>query len=348
MNKLHLISRGVALCVAVLAGGAASAADITGAGASFPATVYEKWAAAYKIQADFSLHYQQLGSGAGVRQIVAKIVDFGASDVPLSAEELSAKGLTQFPTVVGGIVPVVNIAGIGPGQLKMSGEVLADIYQGKITKWNDPRVVAENKGLQLPDKAIAVVYRSDESGSALVFTSYLAQISADWKRNVGVGTSVRWPAGSGGRGNDGVASYVRRLQGSIGFTEYAAVKELALPYVQLKNRDGQFVAPSEASLKAAASQAAWDPARGFGESLVNLPGKESWPIATTTFVLLYKVPSSAERGKAILDFFDWEFRDGGQLATGLGYVPLPEKVANMIRAAWKVQVKDAAGNALWK
>jgi phosphate transport system substrate-binding protein len=293
------------------------------------------------------LDYQAIGSGNGVKQIVSRIVDFGASDEPMSAEELSAKAMPQFPTLIGGIVPVVNIRAVAQGQLKMSGEVLADIYLGKITRWNDPRVVAENKGLQLPDEQIAVVQRVDESGSALAFTSYLSQVSKDWKHDVGAAKAVHWPVGVGAKGNDGVANYVGRLECSIGFVEYGTVKQEGLAYVQLKNRDGYFVPPSETTLKAAASHAVWDSSRGFGTSLVNQPGAESWPITMTTFILLNNGQKSVERGKAVLAFFDWAFREGDQYTTSLGFVPLPEHVENLVREAWKAQVKDAAGNALW-
>jgi phosphate transport system substrate-binding protein len=347
MNKLFRLISAITLPVVLLSGGVACAGDITGAGATFPANAYAKWATTYKTH-DFSVNYQAIGSGAGIKQIVARIVDFGASDVPMSTEELSANGLIQFPTLVGGIVPAVNIAGIGPGQLKLSGDVLADIFLGKIARWNDPRIAADNKGVNLPDLKIVVVYRADQSGTAFVFTTYLAQVSPDWKRNVGVGSSVRWPAGIGGQGNEGAASYIHRLQGSIGFVEYATVMQNKMAYVQLKNRDGQFVSPSQASLKAAAAYAAWDAAKGFNVSLVNQPGKESWPITTTTFVLLHKMQPSAERGQSMLGFFDRAFREGSQLVSDLGYVPLPDNVVKMIHAAWKAEVKDAAGRALWQ
>lgn len=322
------------------------AVEVTGAGASFPAEAYQKWASVYKERADFGFYYQALGSGEGVRQIVSKYVDFGASDVPMNTGDLSAKGLVQFPTLVGGVVPVINLAGIEPGQMRLSGEILADIYLGKITRWNDPRLVAENKDLKLPDQTIAVVQRSDESGTAWVFTSYLAQVSPDWKRTVGVGKSVKWPVGAGGKGNDGVASYVHRLQGSIGFVEYSTAVKNKMTYVRLKNRDGQFVSPTAESLKAAAAHATWDASKGFDEIIINQAGKESWPIANTTFVLLYKVQPVAERGRAVLSFFDWAFSYGDQMAVDLGYVPLPENVTKLILDAWKVQIKDAAGNAL--
>lgn len=344
-NRLFRFSASVAL---LLAGSVAYAADINGAGATFPAPAYEKWGDAYhKSHPDFSLHYQGLGSGAGIKQIQSKIVDFGASDVPMSAEDLAANGFTQFPTLVGAVVPVVNLANIQPGQISLSGEVLADIYLGKITQWNDPRIAADNKGLKLPDQRINVVYRSDQSGTAAVFTSYLSQVSPEWRRNVGAGTSVQWPVGVGGKGNEGAASYVRRLPGGIGFVEYATVMQDKLCYVQMKNRDGQTVAPSEASVKAAAAHANWNVATGFGESLVNQPGKDSWPIATATFILTGKVQVSAERGKSVLQFFGWALRDGAQVASQLGYVPLPDNVVKMVLDAWKDQVKDASGRSLW-
>lgn len=346
-NKLNCLFKAITASLVLLYAAVASASDITGAGATFPAMAYEKWGTNYKTSA-FSLNYQAIGSGAGIKQIAAKIVDFGASDVPMSPQELSANGLLQFPTLIGGVVPIVNIAGVGAGQMKLSGEVLADIFMGKITQWNDPRIVADNKTLALPDQRIVVVYRSDESGTAFTFTSYLSQVSSDWKRTVGAGKSVRWPAGVGGQGNEGAASYVHRLPGSIGFVEYASVVQNKMNYVQLKNRDGQFVSPSEASLKDTAAHASWDAAKGFGVSLLNLPGKESWPITMTTYVLLYKVQSSPERGRSVLDFFARAFSEGAPIASGLGYVPLPENVVKLIRDAWKVEVKDVAGKALWQ
>lgn len=345
MNKLYRLFAATMLSGVLLSSGVAGASDITGAGATFPAMAYVKWAAIYKTS-DFSLTYQPIGSGAGIKQIATRIVDFGATDVPMSAEELAANGLFQFPTLIGGVVPVVNLAGIGPGKMKLSGEVLAGIFLGKITQWNDPRIAADNKELTLPNQKIVVVYRSDESGTAAVFTSYLAQVSPEWKRSVGAGKSVRWPVGIGGQGNEGAASYVRRLQGTIGFVEYATAIQNAMAYVQLKNRDGLFVSPSAASLKAAAAFASWDAAKGFGVSLVDQPGKESWPITMTTFVLLYKVQASPERGKSVLGFFNRAFTDGAQVASELGYVPLPDNVVKLIRAAWKAEVKGVAGNAL--
>ena len=347
MNKLYRLFAAAMLCGVLSSGGAARAADITGAGATFPALAYEKWAAIFKTS-NFSLTYQAIGSGAGIKQITTRIVDFGASDVPMSADELSGQGLFQFPTLIGGIVPVVNVAGVAPGQIKLSGEVLADIFLGKISQWNDPRIAADNKDVKLPGQPIVVVYRADESGTAAVFTSYLAQISPEWKRNVGAGKSVRWPVGVGGQGNEGASSYVRRLQGSIGFVEYATVMQNAMTHVQLKNRDGQFVSPSGPSLKAAAAFASWDAAKGFGTSLVDQPGKESWPITTATFVLLHNVQTSPERGRSVLSFFNRAYTDGAQIASELGYVPLPENVVNMVRAAWKTEVKDSAGNSLWQ
>ena len=347
MNKLYSLLAATMLSGVLWSCGAARASDITGAGATFPALAYERWGAIYKT-GDFSLTYQAIGSGAGVKQVVTKIVDFGASDVPLPPEELAEKGLLQFPTLIGGIAPVVNLAGVDAGKMRLSGEVLADIFLGKITQWNDPRIAADNKGLALPGQPIVVIYRSDESGTAAVFTSYLAQVSPEWKRNVGAGKSVRWPVGVGAKGNEGVVAYVHRLQGTIGFLEYAAVMQSNMAYTQMKNRDGQFVSPSVDSLKAAAAQASWDAAKGFGVSLVNQPGKESWPVTTTTYVMLHKSQSSADRGKSVLHFFNRAFTDGAAVASELGYVPLPDNVVKMIRAAWKAEVKDSAGNALWQ
>lgn len=347
MDKLFRYLARISLLALLLADGVANATDINGAGATFPAVAYQKWAAAYRPHADFGMSYQAMGSGAGIKQIMARIVDFGASDVPMSAEELSANGLTQFPTLVGAVVPVVNIDGVQPGQLNLSGEVLADIFLGKIAQWNDPRIAADNKDLKLPNQRIAVVYRADQSGTAFVFSSYLSQVSPEWKRNVGAGASVRWPVGVGGKGNEGAASYVARLPGSIGFLEYALAMQSKVAYVKLKNRDGQFVAPSEAGVRAAAAHASWNAANGFAESLINQPGKDSWPIATTTFVLIQTTQMDAERGRTILGFFNWALKDGRQITTQQGYVPLPDTVVKLIGDAWQAQVKDATGKALW-
>ena len=294
------------------------------------------------------MNYQSIGSGGGIKQIGAKTVDFGASDMPLKIEELGLKGLTQFPAVIGGVVPVVNLEGVVPGQLKLTGEVLAEIYSGKITKWNDPRIGAHNAGVSLPDQAITVVHRSDGSGTTFIFTTYLSQVSLNWMRSTGAGTAVDWPVGTGGKGNEGVASYVQRLKGSIGYVEYAYALQNKMAHVQMKNHDGLFVQPEADNFKAAAANAHWDADKGFYEILTNEPGKNSWPITGATFILVYKTQDKPETGKEVLKFFDWAFKNGDKMAADLDYVPLPANVTAMIRDAWKAQIKDASGKAVWQ
>ncbi len=348
MNLLNKLLRGIGLSVALLSAGTAFAMDITGAGATFPYPVYAKWAEAYKAQTGTGMNYQSIGSGGGIKQIKNKTVDFGASDMPLKPEELGLGGLTQFPTVIGGVVPVINVEGIAPGQLKMSGEVLAAVYMGKIKKWNDSRIAAENSGVNLPDSAITVVHRSDGSGTSFIFTTYLSQVSLDWMRGVGAGTAVEWPAGTGGKGNEGVASYVQRIKNSIGYVEYAYALQNKMNYVQMKNHDGLFVKPEAENFKAAAANAKWDADKGFYMVLTNQPGKNSWPITGATFILIYKSQEKAANAVEVMKFFDWAYTNGDNMAASLDYVPLPDNVTKMIRAAWKAQVKDASGKALWK
>jgi len=328
--------------------GVSSATDITGAGATFPYPVYAKWAEAYKAQGGVNMNYQSIGSGGGIKQITAKTVDFGASDMPLKPEALDKEGLMQFPTVIGGVVPVINVNGIESGKLKLDGTTLADIYLGKITKWNDPAIAALNKDLKLPDDLITVVHRSDGSGTSFIFTNYLSKMSADWKVNVGEGTAVSWKAGTGGKGNEGVASYVQRIKGSIGYVEYAYALQNKMNSVQMKNHDGNFVLPESDAFKAAAAGAQWDKAPGFYEILTDEAGKGAWPISGATFILMHKAQDKPESGEAVLKFFDWAYANGGKLAADLDYVPLPESVIKLIHAAWKSQIKDATGKALWK
>ncbi len=325
-----------------------SATDITGAGATFPYPIYAKWAEAYKAQGGVNMNYQSIGSGGGIKQITAKTVDFGASDMPLKPEDLDKNGMMQFPTVIGGVVPVINVNGIGSGQLKLDGATLANIYLGKITKWNDAAIAALNKDMKLPDDNITVVHRSDGSGTSFIFTNYLSKVSADWKATVGEGTAVSWKAGTGGKGNEGVASYVQRIKGSIGYVEYAYALQNKMTSVQMKNRDGQFVGANEDSFKAAAAGAHWDKAPGFYEILTDEAGKGSWPISGATFILIHKAQDKPESGKEVLKFFDWAYSNGGKLAGDLDYVVMPESVTKLIRATWKAQVKDAAGKAIWK
>ncbi|OIR08800.1 phosphate-binding protein PstS precursor [mine drainage metagenome] len=348
MTKLNRLLSSIGLSAALLSAGAAFASDITGAGATFPYPIYAKWAEAYKAQTDVGMNYQSIGSGGGIKQIQAKTVDFGATDAPLNETELAASGLTQFPAVMGGVVPVVNINGIDAGKLKLDGKVLADIFQGKITKWSDPRIAADNAGVALPNEDITVVHRADGSGTTFIFTTYLSQVSADWKKSIGADKAVAWPVGTGGKGNEGVASYVQRIKNSIGYVEYAYALQNKMSFTQMKNHDGQFVKPDDSSFKAAAANAKWDASKGFYEILTNEPGKDSWPITGATFILVYKTAEKAENTKEVLKFFDWAFANGDKLASDLDYVPLPANLKKLIRDAWKVQIKDVSGKALWK
>ncbi|MCR4303297.1 MAG: phosphate ABC transporter substrate-binding protein PstS [Gallionella sp.] len=347
-SKLKQLIVGITVATAAAYAGASQATDITGAGATFPYPIYAKWADAYKTQTGIGMNYQSIGSGGGIKQITARTVDFGASDMPLKPEELDKNGLMQFPTVIGGVVPVINVSGIDAGTLKLDGAALAHIYLGKITKWNDPAIAALNKDLKLPDENITVVHRSDGSGTTFIFTNYLSKASPEWKSAVGEGTAVSWKAGTGGKGNEGVASYVQRIKGSIGYVEYAYALQNRMNTVQMKNRDGQFVKADENSFKAAAAGANWDKAPGFYEILTDEAGKESWPISGATFILMHKVQEKPETGREVLKFFDWAYDKGGKLTADLDYVPLPENVVKLIRAAWKAQLKDAAGKPLVK
>lgn len=335
--KLIRTAAAVALTVASFG---VLANDVTGAGASFPAPVYAKWAAAYNTAAGVRINYQSVGSGAGIRQIKAKTVDFGASDMPLTDEELAKDGLVQFPTVIGGVVPVVNIQGVKPGQLKLTGEVLGNIYLGKIAKWNDPAIVALNPGVALPDAAIAPVRRADGSGTTFVFTNYLSKVNAEWKQTVGEGAAVKWPAGAGGKGNEGVSAFVGRLPNSIGYVEYAYAKTNKLSHVAMKNVSGEFVQPDDSAFKASAAGADWN--KSFYQVLTNQPGKTAWPMSSATFILMHKAPQKAEQSAAALKFFDWAYNTGDKTAAELEYVPLPASVKDIVRKSW-AQVKDASG-----
>ncbi len=320
-----------------------SAQNVTGAGASFPAPLYSKWAADYNKATGVRINYQSVGSGAGIKQIDAKTVDFGASDAPLKDEELAKKGLLQFPTVIGGVIPVVNIKGIAPGQLKLNGQVLGDIYLGKITKWNDPAIKALNGSLALPDVAIAPVRRADGSGTSFIFTNYLSKVNKEWKDKVGEGTAVNWPVGAGGKGNEGVAAFVGRLPNSIGYLEYAYVKQNKLTYAQLQNAEGNFVSPDDKAFKAAAAGAEWS--KSFYQILTNQPGKDSWPITGATFILMHKTQDKPEQAAASLKFFEWAYKNGDKTADDLDYVPMPDVVKAQIAKAWG-DIKDGAGKAV--
>ncbi|MEJ8838346.1 phosphate ABC transporter substrate-binding protein PstS [Ramlibacter sp. AN1133] len=332
----------------VLAGlalaGTAAAQDVTGAGASFPAPLYAKWASDYNKATGARINYQSVGSGAGIKQIEAKTVDFGASDMPLKDEELKAKGLVQFPTVIGGVVPVVNIQGIAPGQLRLSGPVLADIYLGKIARWSDPAIKALNPSLKLPDAAIAPVRRADGSGTSFIFTNYLSKVSPDWKAKVGEGTAVNWPTGAGGKGNEGVAAFVGRLPNSIGYVEYAYVKQNKMNYAVLQNAAGQFVVPEDKAFKAAAASADW--AKSFYQILTNQAGADAWPITGATFILMHKAQDKPAQASATLKFFDWAYRNGDKTADDLDYVPMPAAVKAQVEKLWGTEIKDATGKSV--
>ncbi len=343
MNFSSLRSTAVALALAA-AGGAAFAQDVTGAGATFPAPVYAKWADAYNKATGARINYQSVGSGAGIKQIKSKTVDFGASDMPLKDEDLAKDGLIQFPTVIGGVVPVVNIKGIAPGQIKLTGQLLGDIYLGKIAKWNDPALTALNPGVPLPDAAIAVVRRADGSGTTFVFTNYLSKVSEAWKSQVGEGTAVNWPTGAGGKGNEGVAAFVQRLPNSIGYVEYAYVKQNKMTYTLLKNKEGQFVAPSDTAFKAAAAGADWN--KTFFQITTEQPGKDTWPITNPTYILMHKTQDKSVNAANALKFFNWVYQNGDQMADELDYVPLPALVKDLVRKQWADQVKDASAKPI--
>ncbi len=335
------------LVAGVVAAGAFSQAmaqqESTGAGASFPAPLYSKWAADYNKATSVKINYQSVGSGAGLRQIEAKTVDFGASDAPLKDDELAKKGLVQFPTVIGGVVPVVNIKGIAPGQIRLSGQVLGDIYLGKITKWNDAAIKALNPSVNLPDAAIAPVRRADGSGTSFIFTNYLSKVNPEWKSKVGEGTAVNWPTGAGGKGNEGVAAFVGRLPNSIGYVEYAYVKQNKMTFVQMQNLDGNYVSPDDTAFKAAAAGAEWS--KSFYQILTNQPGKESWPITGATFVLMHKSQDKPVQAATALKFFDWAYTQGDKTAMDLDYVPMPDSVKAIILKSWG-DIKDTSGKAV--
>jgi phosphate transport system substrate-binding protein len=317
--------------------GMAHATDVTGAGSSFVFPVISKWATEYSAKSGNKVNYQSIGSGGGIAQIKAATVDFGASDAPLKAEDLQAAGLGQFPSVIGGIVPVINVEGIETGKLELSGKVLADIFQGKITKWNDPAIVALNKGLKLPQTAITVVHRSDGSGTTFNFTNYLAKVSPDWKSAVGEGSAVQWPGGVGGKGNEGVAAYVKQIKGSIGYVEFAYAKTNNIAYAKLENSAGKVVEPSAKAFAAAAATAKWEDAKDFNLIMTNAPGADAWPITATTWIIMYKEPKNAEKSAAAFDFFKWSLENGQTQAESLDYVPLPKELVSKIENYWKTE-----------
>ena len=319
------------------------AQEITGAGATFPAPLYAKWASDYNKQTGVKVNYQSVGSGGGIKQIDSKTVDFGASDMPLTDEVLKTKGQMQFPTVIGGVVPILNVAGIAPGQLKLTGPLLADIFLGKVSRWNDPAIKAINPGVNLPDTAIAQVRRADGSGTTFIFTNYLSKVSPDWKAKVGEGTAVNWPVGAGGKGNEGVAAFVARLPNSLGYVEYSYVKQNKLNYALVQNAAGNFVKPEDDTFKAAAAGADW--AKSFYQILTNQPGKDSWPLSGATFILMHTSQDKPANGTEALKFFNWAYANGEKSAADLDYVPMPPAAVAAIQKAWG-EIKDTSGKVI--
>jgi len=337
------------LSAAVLLAGSLGArgAEITGAGATFPYPIYAKWAEAYKAKTGLGMNYQSIGSGGGIAQIKSKTVDFGASDMPLKPDELTAGGLMQFPAVVGGVVPVMNLESVKPGEIRLTGPVLADIFLGKIKDWNDKAIADLNPGVKLPAQAIAVVHRSDGSGTTFIWTDYLSKVSTEWKSKVGSSTAVSWPEGVGGKGNEGVAAYVQRIKGSIGYVEYAYAKRNNMTHALVQNRDGAYPKPENATFQAAAANADWKNAPMFYRILTDQPGKTAWPITGASFILMHTMQDKPENGAQVLKFFDWSFHNGQKLAEELDYVPLPDSLVKLIEDTWKTQIKDAGGKAAW-
>jgi phosphate transport system substrate-binding protein len=326
----------------------ASAADLTGAGATFPYPIYSKWAEAYKAATGIGLNYQSIGSGGGIRQIKGKTVDFGASDMPLKIEELDKEGLMQFPAIIGGVVPIVNIEGVSAGQLKLTSQIIADIYMGKITKWDHKSITDINPGLKLPSANISVVHRSDGSGTTFIWTNWLTKTVPEWADKVKDGTAVKWPTGVGGKGNEGVSNIVLQLKNSIGYVEYAYAKRNKIPHAQVKNRDGNFVQPSDDTFKAAAAGADWTNAPGFYLLLTDQKGKDSWPITGASFIIMHRQQADTLTGRAVLKFFDWSYKNGGKMSEELEYVHLPPSVIKLVQDSWKVQLKGPDGNPIWK
>ncbi|HKK14239.1 MAG TPA: phosphate ABC transporter substrate-binding protein PstS [Gammaproteobacteria bacterium] len=320
---------------------------ISGAGATFPYPVYAKWADAYHKETGMKFNYQSIGSGGGIKQIKARTVDFGASDAPLKPNELDEAGLMQFPMIMGGVVPVVNVPGVKPGELKISNEVLAKIFLGDIKRWNDPRIAQANPGVNLPDKAITVVHRSDGSGTTWIFTNFLSKVSKEWKSQVGNDKSVAWPTGVGGKGNEGVASYVKRIKGSIGYVEYAYALQNHMTHVKLRNQAGHYVEPNSKTFQAAASNADWAHATGFYMVLTDQPGAESWPITGASFILMYKNQENPATAKAVLKFFDWAYHHGQGMAEKLDYVPIPASVVSLVEKTWHQKISGPDGKPVW-
>ena len=351
MPSLRFAVAAVTAAVLVTAASAeitrAAAAEITGAGATFPYPIYAKWADAYKKQTGTSMNYQSIGSGGGIKQITARTVDFGASDMPMKPEDLEKNGLIQFPAIMGGDVIVYNVKGVASGAITLTGPMIAEIYLGKIKKWNDPAVGKLNPGLTLPDQAISVVHRSDGSGTTFIFVNYLSKVSDEWKTKVGEGTSVNWPAGVGGKGNEGVTNYVGRIDGSIGYVEYAYAKQNKLSVAKMINRENGVVAPSDDTFKAAAAGADWLKAPGMYLVLTDQPGRQSWPMTGASFILMHKVQAKPDTAKEVLKFFEWSIKNGGQMAAELDYVPMPDSVVKLIQTQWKTNLRDGSGKPIY-
>jgi phosphate transport system substrate-binding protein len=337
-SKLPLLSLAVAASLGFA--GAVGAQEITGAGATFPAPIYSKWASDYNKATGVKVNYQSIGSGGGIKQIDSKTVDFGASDMPQTDEVLKTKGQMQFPTVMGGVVPVLNVKGIEPGQLKLTGQLLGDIFLGKVSRWNDPAIKALNPSLALPDAAISQVRRADGSGTTFIFTNYLSKVNAEWKSKVGEGTAVNWPVGAGGKGNEGVAAFVSRLPNSLGYVEYSYVKQNKMTYAVVQNSAGNFVKPEDDTFKAAAAGADW--AKSFYQILTNQPGKDAWPISGATFILMHTKQDKPANATEVLKFFSWAYKNGDKIAADLDYVPMPKPVIAAIEKSWG-EIKDGAG-----
>ncbi len=347
LNGDYNVKKLLAVVFATLTG-YAGAAELTGAGATFPFPIYAKWAEAYKAATGIGLNYQSIGSGGGIKQIKAKTVDFGASDMPLKPEELEKEGLMQFPAVIGGVVPVYNLDGVAPGQLKLTPEIIANIHLGKITKWNDRSIVELNAGVNLPALNITVVHRADGSGTTFIWTNFLGKANAEFAKTVGEGTAVKWPVGVGGKGNEGVAVQVQRIKGAFGYVEYAYAKRNKIAHAQLRNRDGVFVQPSDDTFKAAAANADWANAPGMYLLLTWQTGKDAWPATGASFILMHKQQADTLTGRAVLKFFDWSWKNGAKMSEELEYVHLPQAVIKLNQDSWKRDLKGPDGNSIWK
>src|SRR5215475_11015417 len=345
MQMLRKVACGAVLAVALA--GSALAGDISGAGATFPYPVYSKWADAYKKSTGVGLNYQSIGSGGGIKQIKAKTVTFGASDMPLKPDDLDKSGLVQFPMIMGGVVPVVNLKGIKPGELTLDGATLASIFLGEITKWDDPKIKALNANVTLPGTAIAVVHRSDGSGTSFLFTDFLSKTNPEWKDKVGANSSVEWPVGLGAKGNEGVAGQTTQTDGAIGYVEYAYAKQNKMTYTKMVNADGKVVEPKIAAFQAAAAGVDWSKMPGYYVILTNQAGADSWPITGCSFILVYKQPDDPDAVKTALKFFDWAYTDGDKMAEELDYVPIPDSVVSLVKATWKNDIKDSGGKAIY-